>query len=123
MTETIMYDAISLKWWLFALDGLLVTLMALLCFTQLVAAKAFLEIVGLVLIIASIIGAYVSAQASSRQRLGHALMTPVIGCALGVFFVIPSIRSGCWPGSSTRHLLVGALQFSAGLNGRPPARG
>ena len=120
MTETISVRRnLASKWWLFALDGLLVTLMGLLlCFTQLVAAKAFLEIVGLVLIIASIIGAYVSAQASSAGSVSAMRwMTPVIGCALGVFlFADPehSIRMLAWIfGLGT--LLVGALQLSAGL--------
>lgn len=120
MTETISVRRnLASKWWLFALDGFILTLMGLLlCFTQLVAAQAFLEVVGLMLIIGSIIGVYVSAQATSAGSASAIRwITPIIGCALGLFLLADpeqSIKMLAWIfGLGT--LLVGALQLSAGL--------
>lgn len=107
------------KWWLFTLDGVILLLMGLLlAFTQLVAAKAFLEVVGIMLIIGAIIGIFTAAQATSAgSSSAFSWFTPIVACAIGVFLLADpeqSIRVVVWVvGLGT--LLVGALQLSAGL--------
>ena len=107
------------KWWLFAFDGVVLVLMGLLLVcTQLVAAKAFLEVVGILLIIGAIIGIFASAQATSAGSASAVRwFTPIIACALGVFLLADpeqSIKVVVWVvGICT--LLLGALQLSAGL--------
>jgi uncharacterized membrane protein HdeD (DUF308 family) len=110
---------LSSKWWLFTLDGLILVILGiLLACTQLVAATAFIEIVGIMLIIGAIIGIFTSAQASSAGSASAVRwVTPIIACALGILLLADptqSIKVLAWViGLGT--LLVGALQLSAGL--------
>ncbi|MCH2144209.1 MAG: DUF308 domain-containing protein [Phycisphaerales bacterium] len=107
------------KWWLFTLDGLILVVMGgLLACTQLVAATAFIEIVGIMLLIGAIIGIFTAAQATSAGSTSATRWMPaIIAAALGIFLLADptgSIKAIAWVfGLGT--LLLGALQLSAGL--------
>ncbi len=107
------------KWWLFTLDGIILVIMGgLLACTQLVAATAFIQVVGILLIIGAIIGIFTSAQATSAGSTSTTRWMPaIIAAALGIFLLADptdSVKTITWViGLGT--LLLGALQLSAGL--------